>query len=116
MRCYFVLGNWDADNVPALRKAAEENGAICLGWGDTVVLDGKRIGVTHGHMRIDVRRVIATKPDYLLSGHSHIPSDQRDGNIHRINPGALHEADQFTVALLDLATDNVQFLIVSDTE
>ena len=109
---YFVLGNWDADNVPALRKAAAENGAVCLGWGDTVVLDGKRIGVVHGHMRIDVRRVLATRPDYLLSGHSHIPSDQYEGDVRRINPGALHEADQFTVALLDLANDSVQFLTV----
>jgi putative phosphoesterase len=113
---YFVLGNWDADNVPALRKAAEESGAVCLGWGDTIILDGKRIGVVHGHMRIDVRRVMATKPHYLLSGHSHIAIDHYDGDVRRINPGALYDADQFTVAVLDLENDSVQFLSVPSTD
>jgi putative phosphoesterase len=113
---YFVFGNWDADNVPALRIAAEEFNAVCLGWGDTIVLDGKKIGVVHGHMRIDVRRVMQANPHYLLSGHSHIPTDQYDGEVRRINPGALHEAEHFTVALLDLATDKLQFLVVSDID
>jgi uncharacterized protein len=29
--CYFVFGNHDADNVPALQRAALESGAVCLG-------------------------------------------------------------------------------------
>ncbi len=31
---WFVLGNHDADNVPALQAAAQEHGATCLGWGN----------------------------------------------------------------------------------
>jgi predicted phosphodiesterase len=65
-------------------------------------------------MSYDVRRALASRPNYnyLLSGHSHIPSDRREGLVRRINPGALHEAEQLTVALLDLLDDEVRFLTV----
>jgi predicted phosphodiesterase len=59
-----------------------------------------------------VRRLLAARPDYLLSGHAHIPGDRRDGPTRRINPGALDRADEFTVALLDLGADDVRFLTV----
>jgi putative phosphoesterase len=108
--CYFTFGNHDADTVPALRRAAADSGAVCLGWGGTVDLAGKRVGVTHGHMHTDVRRVLTARPDYLLSGHSHIPADRWDGSTRRINPGALHEADEYTVALLDLESCELRLL------
>src|SRR4051794_5557444 len=56
--CYFVFGNHDADNVPGLRQAIEEAGAVCLGWGGEVTLAGRRVAVTHGHMHTDVRRLL----------------------------------------------------------
>lgn len=107
--CWFVFGNHDDDNVPALKQAATDFGANCLGWAGLVELSGKRIGVCHGHTSHDIRWALE-RPDYLLSGHSHIASDGHDGLIRRINPGALHEADEFTVALLDLDTDELRFL------
>jgi putative phosphoesterase len=110
--CTFVFGNNDADNVPHLRRAMAEAGAVCLGWGGAVTLAGKRVAVVHGHLHTDVRRLLAARPDYLLSGHSHTPGDRRDGPTRRINPGALHRADALTVALLDLKTDEVRFLTV----
>jgi predicted phosphodiesterase len=111
--CYFTFGNHDADNVPILQRAIANAGAVCLGWGGEAPLEDKRVAVVHGHLHTDVRRLLATNPDYLLSGHSHIASDRRDGPTRRINPGALHEADRFTVALLDLEADDVQFLTIS---
>jgi uncharacterized protein len=111
--CYYVFGNNDSDTVPALRKAIQESGGVCLEWGGEVTLAGKRIAVVHGHMRGDVRRMLAARPDYLLSGHSHIAADWRDGPTRRINPGALHRATAFSVALLDLKTDALRFLPVS---
>lgn len=110
--CYFVFGNHDADSVRILENAAARLGAICLGWGGQVTLAGKRVGVVHGHLHIDVRPLLATQPDYLLSGHSHAPGDWREGATRRINPGALHAADKMTVALLDLASDELRFLVV----
>lgn len=68
---WIVFGNHDADMVPALQRAAAEFGPVCLGWGGVVDLGGKRVGVAHGHMTTDVRRVLAEQPEFLLSGHSH---------------------------------------------
>jgi uncharacterized protein len=109
---WFVFGNHDSDMVPALQRAAAEFGPVCLGWGGTIELDGRRVGVAHGHMTTDVRRVLAERPEFLLSGHAHHPSDAVVGGVRRINPGALHRADEFTVAALELASGELQVLRV----
>lgn len=72
---WFVFGNNDSDSVPELLRAAEQTKSTCLGWGGLIEIAGKRIAVTHGHMSTDVRRLLSEKPDYLLTGHSHISSD-----------------------------------------
>ncbi|MGH7172519.1 MAG: metallophosphoesterase family protein [Gemmataceae bacterium] len=111
---WFVFGNHDADMVPHLERTAIEFGVVCMGWGGVVELVGKRVGVAHGHMSGDVRRVLAARPDYLLSGHSHIASDRVVGAVRRINPGALYRADEFTVALLEVEAGEVRFLRVQE--
>jgi uncharacterized protein len=108
--CYFVFGN--NDEPTELQEAMADAGAVCLGWGGEVKLGGRRIAVTHGHLSSDERRLLAVRPDYLLYGHSHVADERRDGPTLRINPGALHRASQFTVALLDLATDHLRFLSI----
>jgi putative phosphoesterase len=110
---YFVFGNNDADNVPALRRAIGDVNGVCLDWGGEVTLAGKRVAVVHGHMHTDVRKLMAGQPDYLLSEHSHRTSDTCVGVTRRINPGALHRATEFTVALLDLERDALRFLAVA---
>jgi uncharacterized protein len=111
---WFVFGNHDADSVPALQRAAVEFGPVCLGWGGIIELAGRRVGVAHGHMTTDVRRVLSERPDFLLSGHSHFPSDQIVGSVRRINPGALHRADEFTVAVMEMASGDLQLLKIPD--
>lgn len=111
---WFVFGNHDADSVPELRRAAADLGAVCLGWGGVLDLAGKRIGVAHGHLTMDVRRVLADRPEFLFTGHAHFPSDAIVDSVRRINPGALHRADAFTVALLELQAGKLRFLSVSD--
>ena len=110
--CHFVFGNNDCDTVPELERAIAEVKGICLGWGGEVTLAGKRIAMAHGHLTRDVRPLLAALPDYLLSGHSHHCADRRVGPTRRINPGALHRADRYTVALLDLESDALRFLEV----
>lgn len=112
---HFVFGNHDSDNVPELRRAIEEIKGICLEWGGEVTLAGKRIAIAHGHLHIDIRRLMAAGPDYLFSGHSHQPSDRAMDKVRRINPGALSDADVFTVAILHLATDELRYLEVTKT-
>jgi putative phosphoesterase len=107
---YFVFGNNDGEGD--LLAAAAETGATCLKWGGVVELAGHRLGVTHGHMRNDIKRLTAEGVDYLFTGHSHTKHDVMDGNVRRINPGALHRADAFTVAVLDLESGALKFLPV----
>ena len=110
--CYYVFGNNDIDNVNELQPAIAETGGTCLMWKGELTLNGRRIGVTHGHRRADVRQLTDTKPDYLLLGHSHIARDDRIDSVREINPGALHRAGTFSVAVLDLPTDELLFLTV----
>lgn len=112
---WFVFGNNDVDDVSALRDAASLRDATCLEWGGLISLGGRRIAVTHGHQRMEVRRVLAERPEYLLAGHSHIASDSTIDGVRRINPGALHRARTYTVALLDLERDDLSFLTVPPT-
>lgn len=112
MPCYFVFGNHDADEVPYLTRTAQEQGATCLEWGGEVELAGRRIAMTHGHLRSDLQPLLDAQPDYLLTGHSHMPGDWMDGPTRRINPGALFRATKFTVATLDLRTEDLQFLTI----
>jgi hypothetical protein len=108
---YFVYGNND-DDEPALRAAMTLIGGTCLERGGEITLADKRIAVTHGDSAKQARRLIALAPDYFLYGHTHVPHDQRDGATRWINPGALHRAERWTVALLDLGHDTVTFLTV----
>lgn len=109
---YFTFGNRDCDLVPALKEAARKSGTTCLGWGGMITLGQKQIAVVHGHLTMDLRPLLNAKPDYLFSGHSHIAGDWHEGTIRRVNPGALAEADEYSVALLDLDKEFVQFLSV----
>ncbi len=112
--CYFTFGNHDADSVPTLERAIREIGGVCLGWGGEVMLASKRIGIVHGHLHTDVRRLMRAQPHYLFSGHTHIPADRQEGATRRINPGALHDADAYTVAWIDLHTDVLRFLTLPE--
>lgn len=108
---YFVFGNHDFDTA-ALKSAAAEHGATCLEWGGEFTAGGKRIAVSHGHLTSEIRPLLESEPDYLLSGHSHTARDWHEGSTRRINPGALFRASEFTVALLDVVADRVRFLTV----
>lgn len=108
---YFVFGNNDDDLAP-LRRTIATVGGVCLDRGGEVTLAGKRMAVAHGHITSDVRLLAAKQPDYLFVGHSHHALDRREGRTRRINPGALHRAAEFSVAVLDLASDRLKFLSV----
>ena len=107
----FVFGNndWHHDD---LRRYAEAIGVVCLDAAGTIEKGGRRIAVTHG----DDARLVArlTTPqnaaDYLLTGHSHVRHDRRVGAVRWINPGALYRATVKSVAVLDLATDALEWI------
>lgn len=107
---WFVFGNHDSDSVPRLRESARACCARCLEWSGVFDFDGTRIGLAHGHMRTDLERIRELKPAYLLTGHSHIAHDFVKGTIRRINPGALHEGEVMSVALLDCRSGELRLI------
>ena len=84
---YFVFGNNDFDER-GLRRAMAAIDADCLGRGGEIELGGRRLAVTHGDSDREIRRLAARGPDYLFFGHSHVPTDHREGATRWINPGA----------------------------
>ena len=109
LSCYFVFGNCDHD-PESLRLAIKRMGGTCLDRGGLISLGGCRLAVTHGDSELELRRLVALKPDYLFSGHTHVVSDVQKGPTRWINPGALHRASVWTVALLDTASKHVRVL------
>jgi uncharacterized protein len=110
---YYVFGNNDIDEQ-SLRRAIKGVGGTCLDHGDVLDLERWRVAMTHGDRLADLRRLCGLAPDYLLFGHSHRPTDERRGPTRWINPGALHRATAWTVAVLDLARDSLHWLTVDE--
>ena len=110
---YFVFGNNDYDH-DALGRSIRGMGGVSLGRGGLIELDGKKVAVTHGDSAREVRRLLEADPDYFLFGHSHAAADDRRGVTRWINPGALHRADGYSVAVLDLGADLLEFLEIVD--
>jgi putative phosphoesterase len=110
-RCWFVWGNTDEPR-PSWRPYVQ---ALGLPWPEgplELSLDGKRIGVYHGHEQAFRDALRDARYDYLLHGHTHQRDDYREGSMRVINPGALHRVSTRTVALLDLNSDDLRFLVL----
>lgn len=121
---WFVWGNTDYPD-PALARYAADLGITPPGEPPLrIELAGKRLAVFHGHepgfeQLIRLARegdaealAAAAAADYILHGHTHVAADTRIGSVRIINPGALHRASEPTVAVLDLATDELRFITV----
>jgi hypothetical protein len=108
----FVFGNCDFERT-SLGIYATSASLQCLSAGGDLTLDGKLIAVMHGDFADRKKRVLDDqRHDYLLLGHTHVRKDERIGRVRVINPGALHRAAEPTVALLDTATDHLEFLVI----
>ncbi|MBX3372451.1 MAG: metallophosphoesterase family protein [Phycisphaeraceae bacterium] len=116
-----VFGNCDSDESQLRAHAARlgiriEHPASVLALPRDVAAPGApatiRIAFTHGHLPGCVDALLASRPEYLLLGHSHRMRDERHGPTRIVNPGALFRADRYTVALIDPQADQVRFLDV----
>lgn len=108
---YFVMGNNDDD--AQLRQTWKlMNHLYYLQHGSIINLAGKRLAVTHGHLYRETQDLLRQEPDYLLSGHTHVAEDKIIQKTRCINPGALHRAAEYSVATLNLVTNQLQFLPV----
>jgi putative phosphoesterase len=111
---HFIFGNNEYD-LPAIRAKARSLNLACHNHFAEFTFDDKKIALHHGHDTTLLRGLFApqTPYDYIISGHTHVRRDQRQGATRHINPGALHRARQKSVALLDLRSDTLTFLELS---
>lgn len=103
-----VFGNTDHDTRRMTEHAATLGVTVDhpMGW---IELPGGDLVFLHGDNPDDVRTALAAKVRYLCHGHTHIRLDGRRGKTRVINPGALHRAREYSVALLDTDADRLTF-------
>ncbi len=96
---HIVWGNCDWDRAGLERYAKDIGIAVHADAGE-LEADGVRIAFTHGHLPAALRTAMASGARYLVHGHTHERRDEFVDGVRIINPGALHRARPFTVALL----------------
>ena len=99
VEAHLVYGNCDWESA-ALGRYARDLGVIEHGLAGELVVDGKRVVFTHGHVASAMDQAIDSGADYLLHGHTHLQSDGIMRQTRVINPGALFRSSRHTVALL----------------
>lgn len=107
-RCWFVWGNTDVPE-PAWQRYLTDLGIDWPVGPLSIRVGHRRIAVFHGHESSFPAALRAAEHHYLFHGHTHRAEDYRVGPMRVVNPGALHRVAIPTVALLDLATDEVCF-------
>ncbi|MBI1313252.1 YfcE family phosphodiesterase [bacterium] len=104
---HFVFGNTD-DRRESLIDAMSELGHTCHHLFGDFELAGRRIALLHGHETWRLSELISCgNYDLVCSGHTHERKLQRCNGTTILNPGALHRARQHTIAIVDLATMDV---------
>ena len=101
---HYVVGNCDEGYELELQNAALAAGGTWHGLQAELELAGRRIAVTHGHERkLLYRLATCGEYDLVCSGHTHIAAERREGRTLVLNPGALHRASPYTIAVVNLA-------------
>lgn len=80
-----------------------------VGW---LPVEGGELVYLHGDDDAAMQAALNRGVRYLYHGHTHRPRDDRRGATRIINPGALHRAAAYHVALLDTGSDALAFVPV----
>ena len=103
-----VFGN--CDFVSSLDSYAISLGLDVQHPAGTVEVEGKRIAFLHGHEEKKYLKFLEDPSiDVIVHGHTHEKRDEVVKNTRCINPGALHRAQVYTVAVLDTLSDSLTF-------
>jgi len=110
LKMKFVFGNNDGEKN-GLNSKAKEFGFEEIAEEKEFEFKGKKFYVYHGTDRekLDVA-IKSNKYDYILTGHTHIKNDVKISNTRVINPGALFRIYPYTIALLDVDNEKVEFV------
>ncbi len=112
IEAHLVFGNCDWQIKP-LTKYARDLGVVAHEPAGELVVDGRRVVFTHGHLDHVMDHAIQTHADYLLHGHTHLQSDDLIKQTRVINPGALFRASRHTAALLTPASGELRVVEVA---
>jgi predicted phosphodiesterase len=108
----FVWGDRDAAERMSLLRHAQYLNLPCYGVLASLELAGKRVAIVHGDDPALTRRLLDEQQhDYLLTGHAPHREDRRVGKTRVIHPGSLAARHEATVALLDLGSGHLEFLV-----
>lgn len=106
-----VFGNMDFD-PRAMGRYAESIGVGVDHPVGSLRCCGAVLVTTHGHFPGIEEAAIAMGADYFIHGHTHTVRDERVGATRILNPGALHRASRYTVAVLDISADRFEVIEV----
>jgi hypothetical protein len=110
---HFVFGNCDRLEAHAIRQAVHGIGETLHDGYGAVELEGVKIAFTHGdNARLLHDLEMSGAFDFLFYGHTHKAEEHRTGPTRVINPGALHRANPKSFVVLDLATREVESVVV----
>ena len=107
-----VFGNVDWDRASLARYAKHLGLHVADPVGTLELGDGRKLIFLHGDDADAMLRALESGAAYVCHGHSHRTRDERVGDTRVINPGALFRAQSYTVAILDTAKDQLEFLAV----
>ena len=111
-QAHVVWGNCDWDRA-GLERYARDIGISVHGEAGEIEVDGVRVAFTHGHLPAAMRAAMASGARFLVHGHTHERRDEVVDGVRIINPGALHRAHPFTVALLTPRTGELKTIEVT---
>ncbi|MHC4833490.1 MAG: metallophosphoesterase family protein [Planctomycetota bacterium] len=109
---HLVAGNMDEPSE--LKAAADRLGIEFHHPGGEIEVAGRRVAFTHGDRDAEVRRLLASRPDYLCHGHTHLAADHLVEGVRVVNPGALHRARPHSVAVLEVDSGRLESIEVRD--
>jgi len=108
----FVLGN--CDSKVTLTQAASKLGFPPIDSCLEFSLQEKSCFASHGNNYSLFEHVITSQSfDYVFHGHTHLMEDERIGKTRVICPGALHAANPLSFAVLNLDTDQLEFVEIN---
>lgn len=106
-----VLGN--CDSGPSLNHEAVKLGLNPIDYTAEFKLADKSFFVAHGNNANTVRHAISSQAfDFVLHGHTHVANDETFDKTRIVCPGALHSANFYSFAVIDLSNDEVEFITI----
>lgn len=112
IQAHVAIGNCDRPHLED-RPFLPQPAGVERGESPEFILDGRRCIALHGdHAGRLEAAANSGAYDWVFTGHTHAPADQRTGKTRVLNPGSPARPRQGppTVAVLDLATGEVEWI------